>query len=586
MDLRPIIFVSATSDLRSARLLVESVLHKIGYEPHTQDNAPTDGGELLAVLRRWIDPSDVVIQLVGQRYGAEPPRPTKDFGRVSYTQFEARYAEQIGKKVIYQFIEPSFPVDPAPLEPGELTQLQAQYRRDLKDANKLRYRITSHELLELYIFRLRNEFPDPDKVAEKWREVIREEIRKGLEPKLPVVGQSRPEPFSPEVLEKAQFLAEFGDAADKALALIVHNRHDEADRIIQELKSKPGNPIDDAVRLLMMEGDNWFRAGQMDKAIDPYEQALALRPKDVQTRTKVAVSHNLADLGDSASHRRRAIEIAEGTLQLVSAGSAEWALTLMILGDALAAMATEDRDETLIRAIDAYEKALIVFTKDDYPFDWAQIQVNLGHIWERLPGDRGTNLRRAIDAYELALTAADACPAKWVASVLVSLFRALADMPTEDLDENLIRAIDVYETPLKIMNLLYRFEWAQIQVNLGHTWGKMPGDRGKNLRRAIDAYEAALTVYTKEAHAADWARTQKALLLALGLQLPDLPKADRCNVLQRAIASGKGALRVWTPEAFPEDHAKTQELLKIIRGDYESAGCAAKTPFDDIQPAK
>src|SRR5947209_20349900 len=108
MVTKPVIFISATSDLRSARDLVGKVLYSMGYEPRWQDIAPTDGGELLAVLKRWIDPSALVIQLVGSRYGAEPPRPTAEFGRVSYTQFEARYAESAGKKVVYHFIEPGF----------------------------------------------------------------------------------------------------------------------------------------------------------------------------------------------------------------------------------------------------------------------------------------------------------------------------------------------------------------------------------------------------------------------------------------------------------------------------------------------
>ena len=61
----------------------------MGYEPVWQDIAATEGGELLDVLRRRIEPCAVLVQLVGQRYGAEPPQPTAEFGRVSYTQFEA-----------------------------------------------------------------------------------------------------------------------------------------------------------------------------------------------------------------------------------------------------------------------------------------------------------------------------------------------------------------------------------------------------------------------------------------------------------------------------------------------------------------
>ena len=48
---KPVVFISSTSDLRSARDLVGKVLHSMGYEPVWQDIEPTDGGELLDVLR-------------------------------------------------------------------------------------------------------------------------------------------------------------------------------------------------------------------------------------------------------------------------------------------------------------------------------------------------------------------------------------------------------------------------------------------------------------------------------------------------------------------------------------------------------
>src|SRR6202034_3301717 len=119
------------SDLRSARDLVGKVLFSMGYEPVWQDIEPTDGGELLEVLRRRIAPCAMTVQLVGNRYGAEPPHPTAEFGRVSYTQFEALEAERLGKKVIYHFLDETFPADPAGPEPPELTALQASYRQRL-----------------------------------------------------------------------------------------------------------------------------------------------------------------------------------------------------------------------------------------------------------------------------------------------------------------------------------------------------------------------------------------------------------------------------------------------------------------------
>jgi hypothetical protein len=100
MTTKPVVFISSTSDLRSARDLVGKVLYSMGYEPVWQDIESTDGGELLDILRKRIEPCQMMIQLVGDRYGAEPPYPSPEFGRVSYTQFEALYAEQLGRKVV------------------------------------------------------------------------------------------------------------------------------------------------------------------------------------------------------------------------------------------------------------------------------------------------------------------------------------------------------------------------------------------------------------------------------------------------------------------------------------------------------
>src|SRR5438045_7955558 len=100
MSPRPTIFISAVSkELRSARQLVANTLTYLGYEPVWQDIFGTEGGDLRAVLRHKIDQSKGIVQLIGQCYGAEPASPDEEFGRVSYTQYEALYARKQGKKV-------------------------------------------------------------------------------------------------------------------------------------------------------------------------------------------------------------------------------------------------------------------------------------------------------------------------------------------------------------------------------------------------------------------------------------------------------------------------------------------------------
>jgi hypothetical protein len=99
MSRRPTIFISAVSkELKTARQLVANTLQFLGYESVWQDIFGTEQGDLRAVLRQKIDGCKGVVQLVGKCYGAEPPAPDEQFGRVSYTQYEALYARQQGKK--------------------------------------------------------------------------------------------------------------------------------------------------------------------------------------------------------------------------------------------------------------------------------------------------------------------------------------------------------------------------------------------------------------------------------------------------------------------------------------------------------
>jgi len=158
MSLRPTIFISAVSkELKSARQLVANTLTFLGYEPIWQDIFGTEQGDLREMLRRQINECDGVVQLVGERYGAEPPEWDEQFGRVSYAQYEARYAEQQGKKVWYLVLGEDFPRDAQPPEPNGLHELQSRYRQRLRTESKLRHSVGSHEGLEISIHKLRNE---------------------------------------------------------------------------------------------------------------------------------------------------------------------------------------------------------------------------------------------------------------------------------------------------------------------------------------------------------------------------------------------------------------------------------------------
>ena len=89
---QPGVFISCvSSEFRTTRSRVATILTRLGYTPVFEEIFGTEPGDLRQVLREKIDGCKGVIQIVGQGYGAEPPAVDEDFGRVSYTQFEFLY---------------------------------------------------------------------------------------------------------------------------------------------------------------------------------------------------------------------------------------------------------------------------------------------------------------------------------------------------------------------------------------------------------------------------------------------------------------------------------------------------------------
>ena len=82
MSVIPRVFVSAvSSDLPSARKVVNEALTQIDCLPVEESLAGTEYGRIRELLQRWIDPCDAVIHLVGRDYGGEPaPRSARVSG--------------------------------------------------------------------------------------------------------------------------------------------------------------------------------------------------------------------------------------------------------------------------------------------------------------------------------------------------------------------------------------------------------------------------------------------------------------------------------------------------------------------------
>ena len=92
---QPSIYVSCVSaEFRSTRRRVAALLTKMGYRPVMQEITGTEAGDLRVTLRNRIFNCQGLIQIAGHAYGPEAQTADREFGRVSYAQFEYLYARK------------------------------------------------------------------------------------------------------------------------------------------------------------------------------------------------------------------------------------------------------------------------------------------------------------------------------------------------------------------------------------------------------------------------------------------------------------------------------------------------------------
>ncbi|MGB7416631.1 MAG: tetratricopeptide repeat protein [Thermosynechococcaceae cyanobacterium] len=177
-----------------------------------------------------------------------------------------------------------------------------------------------------------------------------------------------------------------------------------------------------------------------------------------------------------------------------------------------------NRAENIEQAIDAFQKALQVYTRDAFPEKWAMTQNNLGTAYgDRIRGERAENIEQAIDAFQRALQ---------------------------------VRTRNAFPE-----------KWAMTQNNLGNAYRfSIRGERSDNIEQAISAYQKALQIYTRGAFPEDWAITQNNLGSAYSVRI----RGERADNIEQAISAYQKALQVLTRHAFPEDWAMTQGNLAIV----------------------
>ena len=180
-------------------------------------------------------------------------------------------------------------------------------------------------------------------------------------------------------------------------------------------------------------------------------------------------------------------------------------------GTALQAQPGEG-SEALEAAREAYEGALAVLRELGRSEEVAEVEMNLGLVIQSLSGAGRARITDAIAAYQRALRTFDKTRYPREFAILQSnLATAFLSMPFTDERGKLREALAVqaFEEGLKVVNLIdHPSEYAMLQNNLGNALQYASSSHTlENNLRALDAYDEALKVRTREAAPLEYANT-------------------------------------------------------------------------------
>ena len=187
----------------------------------------------------------------------------------------------------------------------------------------------------------------------------------------------------------------------------------------------------------------------------------------------------------------------------------EWAKTMMNLAIAYSDRIRGDRAENLEQAIEGYQQALQVMTRQAMPVEWAQTMMNLAIAYsDRIRGDRAENLERHR--------------------------RLPASLAGDDPPGHARRVGANHEEPGE------RLLWPH---------PRRPGGKTRARHRGL---RAGLAGEDPPGHA----RRVGATMMNLAIAYSDRIRGDRAENIERAIAGYEQALQVMTRQAMPVEWAQ------------------------------
>ncbi|WOD39902.1 CHAT domain-containing tetratricopeptide repeat protein [Nodosilinea sp. E11] len=291
------------------------------------------------------------------------------------------------------------------------------------------------------------------------------------------------------------------------------------------------------------------RAQNIEDAIKVYHQALPEINREANPKIWAESMVSLANAyfarikGDRAHNIGIAIDVIEQVLQVNGFDTLSthwlenrflWAAMLADLSDSLLTSHQPISASSFDTAINAYQKALSVFTVKERPKEWALLKLNLAKAYFRSEhGDPSQNIKKAIVACEEA-----------------QKIRIRETMPTEWQEDKMF--------------------WADCQAKLGGILTiKTQGDRAKNIEDGIEAYQKSLQVRTHDSLPAEWAKSMYRLATTYKKRIC----GDQLENIKIALSICEQILQVMSQDTLlsSQDKETWVSIVKIFWVDSQEA---------------
>ncbi len=309
------------------------------------------------------------------------------------------------------------------------------------------------------------------------------------------------------------------------------------------------------------------QANNIKKAIKHYKLALEIYTKDVfpdnwaVTHNSLALIYTTCIYGERADNIEKAIELYDLALEVHTKDRfpRQWANIQNNLAGAYNSRIHGERADNIEKAIKHFKLALS--TKEELLVELAGTQHNLAHAYyDRIRGERADNIEKAIELYNLALEVftKNEFPNNW-AMIYNSLARAYVVRICGKRADNIEKAIKYCQFALEIRKKkIFPLSWALTQTCLATAYNsRVHGKRADNIEKAIEHYQLALKVYTKKAIPQGWSSNHSNLAIAYNSRI----YGERADNLEKAIKHCQLALKTRTKDKFPYQWAMIQYNL-------------------------